>query len=78
MGDMSLVGPRPPVPREVKQYTLSDRKRLDTIPVNFGPEPTEDELYVAETFYAVSSDLKYDIKLLGKYFGQILGLFPKP
>jgi lipopolysaccharide/colanic/teichoic acid biosynthesis glycosyltransferase len=29
---MSLVGPRPPVPREVALYTLSDRRRLDTIP----------------------------------------------
>ena len=27
-GDMSLVGPRPPVPREVALYSLSDRRRL--------------------------------------------------
>jgi len=32
IGDMSLVGPRPPVPAEVEQYTLSDRRRLDVIP----------------------------------------------
>ena len=32
VGDMSLVGPRPPVPKEVEQYTLEDRKRLDVIP----------------------------------------------
>jgi lipopolysaccharide/colanic/teichoic acid biosynthesis glycosyltransferase len=31
-GDMSLVGPRPPVPREVALYTLSDRRRLATKP----------------------------------------------
>lgn len=31
-GDMSLVGPRPPVPSEVRQYTLEDRKRLNVIP----------------------------------------------
>lgn len=31
-GDMSLVGPRPPVPREVAQYTLSDRRRLNATP----------------------------------------------
>jgi lipopolysaccharide/colanic/teichoic acid biosynthesis glycosyltransferase len=31
-GDMSLVGPRPPVPREVKEYDLKDRKRLEVIP----------------------------------------------
>lgn len=31
-GDMSLVGPRPPLPREVAQYTLRDRRRLDAQP----------------------------------------------
>lgn len=31
-GDMSLVGPRPPVPKEVEQYTLEQRKRLHAIP----------------------------------------------
>ena len=32
IGDMSLVGPRPPVPREVAQYTLADRRRLAVKP----------------------------------------------
>ncbi len=27
-GEMSLVGPRPPIPREVKEYSLADRRRL--------------------------------------------------
>jgi lipopolysaccharide/colanic/teichoic acid biosynthesis glycosyltransferase len=31
-GDMSLVGPRPPVPREVAMYTLADRRRLAVKP----------------------------------------------
>ncbi len=31
-GEMSLVGPRPPVPREVALYTLRDRRRLDVKP----------------------------------------------
>ena len=31
-GDMSLVGPRPPVPREVAMYTLADRRRLAVVP----------------------------------------------
>lgn len=31
-GDMSLVGPRPPVPREVMRYSLSDRRRLRVDP----------------------------------------------
>jgi lipopolysaccharide/colanic/teichoic acid biosynthesis glycosyltransferase len=31
-GEMSLVGPRPPVPREVACYSLRDRRRLDVTP----------------------------------------------
>ena len=32
IGDMSLVGPRPPVPREVALYTPADRRRLSVKP----------------------------------------------
>lgn len=32
MGDMSLVGPRPPIPSEVAQYSVSDRRRLEVKP----------------------------------------------
>jgi lipopolysaccharide/colanic/teichoic acid biosynthesis glycosyltransferase len=31
-GDMSLVGPRPPLPSEVARYTLADRERLLVTP----------------------------------------------
>lgn len=31
-GDMSLVGPRPPVPSEVAEYTVMDRRRLEITP----------------------------------------------
>lgn len=31
-GNMTLVGPRPPVPREVQKYSLSDRRRLEAKP----------------------------------------------
>ncbi len=32
LGEMSLVGPRPPVPSEVRKYSLDDRKRLNVKP----------------------------------------------
>ncbi|MFN7138683.1 MAG: sugar transferase [Limisphaerales bacterium] len=32
IGDMSLVGPRPPVPREVALYSTTDRRRLAALP----------------------------------------------
>lgn len=31
-GDMSLVGPRPPLPREVEEYSLYDKQRLHVTP----------------------------------------------
>lgn len=32
IGDLSIVGPRPPLPEEVRAYSLSDRKRLHVKP----------------------------------------------
>ena len=32
IGDMSMVGPRPPLPSEVKQYSIEERKRLNVKP----------------------------------------------
>jgi lipopolysaccharide/colanic/teichoic acid biosynthesis glycosyltransferase len=32
MGDMNLIGPRPPVPQEVKQYTTKQMRRLSMKP----------------------------------------------
>ncbi len=32
VGQMSLVGPRPPLPKEVQRYSVADRRRLDVVP----------------------------------------------
>lgn len=72
-GEMSLVGPRPPVVREVAHYTLADRRRLDVIPGltcfwqvqgrSEIPFPQQVELDVD---YIESQNLALDIKLLVK------------
>lgn len=70
-GEMSLVGPRPPVPKEVAQYTLSDRRRLDITPGltciwqvsgrSDIPFPEQVEL---DVLYIESQSVRMDIKLL--------------
>jgi lipopolysaccharide/colanic/teichoic acid biosynthesis glycosyltransferase len=42
--------------------------------VVYGLEPTQDELYAAEAFYAVSAGLRHDVKLFCAYFA---GLFKR-
>ena len=70
-GDMSLVGPRPPVPREVAEYTLSDRRRLDAIPgltciwqVRGRGDIPFDEQVELDVQYIESQSIWVDIKLL--------------
>jgi lipopolysaccharide/colanic/teichoic acid biosynthesis glycosyltransferase len=70
-GDMSLVGPRPPVPREVAEYTLSDRRRLDAKPgltciwqvSGRGDIPFEKQVSL-DVDYIESRSLWLDLKLL--------------
>jgi lipopolysaccharide/colanic/teichoic acid biosynthesis glycosyltransferase len=71
IGDMSLVGPRPPVPREVVLYTLSDRRRLDVIPgltciwqVSGRSDIPFDKQVELDVQYIQSQSLWLDIKLL--------------
>lgn len=78
-GDMSLVGPRPPVPREVALYTLADRRRLGVTPgltciwqvSGRGdiPFPEQVELDVQ---YIASQSLWFDFKLLLKTIPAVL------
>ena len=70
-GDMSLVGPRPQLPREVEMYTLADRRRLDTKPgltctwqvSGRGDIPFEQQVRL-DVDYVESRSLWLDLKLL--------------
>lgn len=78
-GDMSLVGPRPPVPREVAVYTLKDRRRLDVIPgltciwqVEGRGDVPFDQQVEMDLAYIESQSLWFDIKLLLKTVPAVL------
>jgi len=79
IGDMSLVGPRPPVPREVEQYSLSDRRRLDVTPgltspwavAGRGDIPFDAQVDL-DVQYIESQSLWLDIKILFKTVPAVL------
>ena len=78
-GDMSLVGPRPPVPQEVALYSLAERRRLDVTPgltciwqvSGRGDLPFEEQLQL-DIQYIESHSLWLDIKLLLKTIPTVL------
>ena len=81
-GDMSLVGPRPPLPREVEQYTNYQKQRLLVTPgitCYWQVQPKRNNLSFDEW---LSWDLKYiaersfwnDLKTIFKTIGAIIGM----
>lgn len=73
IGDMSLVGPRPPVPREVALYSLSDRRRLYAKPgitctwqVGGRAEIDFPGQVLLDVSYIESQSLGQDLKILAK------------
>ncbi|GAB6445167.1 MULTISPECIES: sugar transferase [Bacillus] len=72
-GDMSLVGPRPPLPREVKEYTSYDKQRLLVTPGCTGLWQVTDrnsvgfkEMVELDLTYIKNRSLGLDIKLILK------------
>lgn len=72
-GDMSLAGPRPPLPSEVKQYTNYDRQRLYVIPGCTGLwQVTErnnvgfNEMVKLDLKYIQHASLSYDFWIIWK------------
>lgn len=78
-GDMSLVGPRPHVHREVDQYTLRDRKRLDVLPgitciwqISGRADIPFDRQLEMDLDYIQTQSLWTDIKILFKTVPAVL------
>ncbi|UUZ93044.1 sugar transferase [Paenibacillus sp. P25] len=81
-GDMSLVGPRPPAPREVEQYTSYDKQRLTVTPGCTGLWQVSgrnglsfQQMVELDLYYIQNRTLWFDIKLITKTFWIMI--FPK-
>lgn len=79
IGDMSLVGPRPPVPREVAMYSLADRRRLAVKPgitciwqVSGRAEIDFPGQVQLDVRYIESRSLRQDFKILCKTIPAVL------
>ncbi|VFQ46499.1 sugar transferase [Desulfoluna butyratoxydans] len=78
-GEMSLVGPRPPLPREVALYTLADRRRLDVTPgltsiwaVSGRGDIPFDRQVELDLQYIESRSIATDLKILLKTIPAVL------
>ena len=78
-GQMTLVGPRPPVPKEVAAYTLADRRRLDVTPgltciwqVSGRSDIPFPEQVQLDVEYIESQSFWLDVKLLFKTIPAVL------
>jgi exopolysaccharide biosynthesis polyprenyl glycosylphosphotransferase len=70
-GEMSLVGPRPPLPREVEQYEAWHRRRLEAAPgltglwqVSGRSELGFDEMVMLDLYYIENWSLGLDVRIL--------------
>lgn len=81
-GDMSIVGPRPPLPREVEQYDDYARQRLYVTPgltCYWQIQPHRNNLSFDEWLeldlkYITESSVLDDWKIIFKTFGAVLGM----
>ena len=70
-GEMSIVGPRPPIPYEVEEYDIWHRKRLDMKPgitglwqVSGRNRLTFEEMVKVDLFYIENWSLLLDLKII--------------
>ena len=78
-GEMSLVGPRPPLLREVSSYSLHDWRRLEVVPgmtglwqVSGRSSLTFDEMVHLDLFYIENWSVSLDITLILRTIPAVL------
>ena len=78
-GDMSLVGPRPPLPREVKEYTTYDKQRLMVTPGCTGLWQVSGrnsigfvEMVKLDIYYIENRNLIFDLKIICRTFVVVI------
>jgi exopolysaccharide biosynthesis polyprenyl glycosylphosphotransferase len=79
IGDMSLVGPRPPIPDEFKQYAVEHLRRLEVVPgltglwqVSSRQSASFDDYIKLDLKYVDSWSVWLDITLIAKTFYVVL------
>lgn len=79
-GDMSLIGPRPPLPREVESYHADVLRRLRVRPgmtglwqVSGRSDLSWDEAVRLDLYYVDNWSMLQDLSILGRTFGAVFG-----
>jgi exopolysaccharide biosynthesis polyprenyl glycosylphosphotransferase len=77
-GDMSIVGPRPPIASEVKEYKLSHLRRLDVTPgitglwqVQARQDPSFDNYISLDVTYIENWSIWLDLKIIARTIGVV-------
>jgi len=78
LGDMSIVGPRPPIASEVRQYNLAHLRRLDVTPgitglwqVQARQDPSFDSYISLDVAYIENWSVWLDIKIILRTIGVV-------
>jgi exopolysaccharide biosynthesis polyprenyl glycosylphosphotransferase len=78
-GDMSIVGPRPPLASEVQEYKLSHLRRLDVLPgvtglwqVQGRQDPSFDSYISLDVTYIENWSIWLDLKIIARTVGVVL------
>jgi exopolysaccharide biosynthesis polyprenyl glycosylphosphotransferase len=78
-GDMSIVGPRPPLASEVREYKLSHLRRLDVMPgitglwqVQARQDPSFDNYISLDVTYVDNWSIWLDLRILARTIGVVI------